>query len=173
MYCHGTWTQWSLGSHTCDLNRHGVKGHLGVSDLWFKFLAKRFSVSTYFDVFSNLILQRLQKYVIAKAGETRGSRTTLLYSEVEAPKAVNLIMFRNSSLTFSAKIRKNQGAFLSNKPFYAFTVQVKAPSMGPFPIEMHTKHFFLKTPISKKCTLIFFHIFAQNFHWLFRRVYLK
>ena len=36
------------------------------------------SVSTYFDVFSNLILQWLQKYVIAKAGETRGSRTALL-----------------------------------------------------------------------------------------------
>ena len=35
-------------------------------------------VSTYFDVFSNLILQWLQKYVIAKAGETRGSRTALL-----------------------------------------------------------------------------------------------
>ena len=44
-------------SHTCDLNRHGVKGHLGVNDLWFKFLGKRVSVSTYFDVFSNLILQ--------------------------------------------------------------------------------------------------------------------
>ena len=33
--------------------------------------------STYFDVFSNLILQWLQKYVIAKAGETCGSRTAL------------------------------------------------------------------------------------------------
>ena len=31
----------------------------------------------YFDVFSNLILQWLQKYEITKAGETRGSRTTL------------------------------------------------------------------------------------------------
>ena len=38
-------------SHTCDLNRHEVKGHLGVSDLWFKFL-KKVTVSTYFDVFS-------------------------------------------------------------------------------------------------------------------------
>ena len=38
---------------------------------------KRVSVSTYFDVFSNLILQWLQKYVIVKAGETRGSRTAL------------------------------------------------------------------------------------------------
>ena len=55
-----------------------VKGHLGVNDLWFKFLEKRVSVSTYVDVFSNLILQWLQKYVIAKAGETRGSRTALL-----------------------------------------------------------------------------------------------
>ena len=24
-------------SHTCDLNRNGVKGHLGVNDVWFKF----------------------------------------------------------------------------------------------------------------------------------------
>ena len=27
-------------SHTCDLNRCGVKGHLGVNELWFKFLKK-------------------------------------------------------------------------------------------------------------------------------------
>ena len=27
-------------SHTCDLNRCGVKSHLGVNDLWFKFLQK-------------------------------------------------------------------------------------------------------------------------------------
>ena len=38
---------------------------------------KKDSVSTYFDVFSNLILQWLQKYVIAKASETRGSRSAL------------------------------------------------------------------------------------------------
>ena len=28
-------------SHTCDPNRCGVKGHLGVNDLWFKFFKKR------------------------------------------------------------------------------------------------------------------------------------
>ena len=38
-------------SCSTDLNRHGVKGHLGVSDLCFKILKKRVSVSTYFDVF--------------------------------------------------------------------------------------------------------------------------
>ena len=27
-------------SHTCDLNRCGVKGHLGVNDLWYKYLQK-------------------------------------------------------------------------------------------------------------------------------------
>ena len=43
---------------------------------------KRVSVSTYFDVFSNLILQWLHKYVIAKAGETRGSRTALLQCKI-------------------------------------------------------------------------------------------
>ena len=40
MYFHGTWTKWSLGRVTQDLNRCGVKGHLGVTDLWFKFLQK-------------------------------------------------------------------------------------------------------------------------------------
>ena len=32
MYSHGTWTQWSLGRVTRDLNRRGVKGHLGAND---------------------------------------------------------------------------------------------------------------------------------------------
>ena len=35
------------------------------------------SVFTYFDVFSNLILQWLQKHVLVKAGKTHGSRTAL------------------------------------------------------------------------------------------------
>ena len=55
---------------------------------------------------SNLILQWLHKYVIAKTGETRGSRTALLYFEFEAPNGINLIMFRDNSTAFSAKIRK-------------------------------------------------------------------
>ena len=41
-----------VASHTCDLNRLGDKGHLGVHDLWFKFLKKKVTVSTYFDIFS-------------------------------------------------------------------------------------------------------------------------
>ena len=44
---------------------------------------KKVTVSTYFDVFSNQILQRLQKYVIAKAGESRGSRTALFITSDE------------------------------------------------------------------------------------------
>ena len=44
-------------------------------------IEKRVTVSTYFDVFSNLILQWLQKYVIAKAGKTCGSRTTLFLKQ--------------------------------------------------------------------------------------------
>ena len=52
---------------------------------------KRVSVSTYFDVFSNLILQWLQKYVIAKAGETRGSRTALLI--ITSKNFVELTLF--------------------------------------------------------------------------------
>ena len=45
-------------------------------------------------------------------------KVDFLYSEVQAPNGIKLIMFRDSSVTFSAKIRK-KGAFLSNKPFNA------------------------------------------------------
>ena len=34
-----------------DLSRSGVKGHLGVIDLWLKFFEKNVTVSTHFDVF--------------------------------------------------------------------------------------------------------------------------
>ena len=37
-----------------------------------------------------------------------------LYLEVEAPSGTKLIMCRDSGVTFSAEIRKNEGAFLSN-----------------------------------------------------------
>ena len=65
---------------------------------------KKVSVSTYFDVFSNLILQWLQKYVVAKTGETRGSRTALLqmyYFEIYTsfsvvPQFLYVIGFRGS-----------------------------------------------------------------------------
>ena len=44
---------WDLGTMILGYRvRHGVKGHLEVNDLWFKFLKKRVTVSTYFDVFS-------------------------------------------------------------------------------------------------------------------------
>ena len=33
-------------SHICDVNSCGVKGHLGVNDLWFKFFAKKVTVYT-------------------------------------------------------------------------------------------------------------------------------
>ena len=72
------------------------------------FWKKRVSVSTYFDVFSNLILQWLQKYVIAKAGETRGSRTALLdyivllwcHSEVKASTKKRCHIYCWSKLNF-------------------------------------------------------------------------
>ena len=77
MYSHGTWTQWSLGrvTHVTSTDR-GQRSSRGQWPL-VQVFGKKVSVSTYFDVFSNLILQRLQKYVIAKAGETLGSRTAL------------------------------------------------------------------------------------------------
>ena len=45
-------------------------------------------------------------------------KADFLYFKVEAPSGINLVMFRDSSMTFSAKIRKKiKVAFLSNKPF--------------------------------------------------------
>ena len=41
-------------SHTCDLNRHGVKGHLGVNDLCFKFFNKE-SLYPYWDLDTMII----------------------------------------------------------------------------------------------------------------------
>ena len=46
-------------------------------------------------------------------------KADFLYFEVEAPKGIILIMFTDRSITISAKIRKNLGAYLSNKPFNA------------------------------------------------------
>ena len=46
-------------------------------------------------------------------------KADFLYFEVEDPNEISIIMFRESSVTSSAEIRKkNQGAFLSrpNKP---------------------------------------------------------
>ena len=83
MYCHGTWTQWSLGRVThvtsTDMGQRSSRGQWPLVQVFGK---KRVSVSTYCDVFSNLILQWLQKYVIAKAGETRGSRIALFWKQL-------------------------------------------------------------------------------------------
>ena len=77
MYFRGTWTQWSLGRITHvtspDLGSKAIVGQWPLVQVF----EKRVSVSTYFVVFSIIILQWLQKYVIPKAGETRVSRTGL------------------------------------------------------------------------------------------------
>ena len=39
-------------TQSCDLNRCGVNGHLGVNDIWFKFLKKGSLYLHTFDVFS-------------------------------------------------------------------------------------------------------------------------
>ena len=88
------WSLYRIHIHWCIVmglghNDPWVESHMWPQQTWgqrssrgqwplVQVFGKRVSVSTYFDVFSNLILQWLQKYVIAKAGETRGSRTTLL-----------------------------------------------------------------------------------------------
>ena len=50
-------------------------------------------------------------------------KADFLYFEVEAPNGINLIMFWDISVIFSAKIRKNKrkdkNKVLSNKPFNA------------------------------------------------------
>ena len=46
-------------------------------------------------------------------------KADFLYFEVEDLSGINLIMFWDSSVTCSAKIRKNLGVFLSNTPFNA------------------------------------------------------
>ena len=74
------------------------------------FWKKRVSVSTYFDVFSNRILQWLQKYVIAKAGETRGSRTALYdkckHVQVDLGRIKKVESFEKNKLLFSNFILK-------------------------------------------------------------------
>ena len=76
MYFHGTWKQWSLGKIT-----HVTSTDLGSKSFWGQWplvqVPGKKGQCIHIDVFSNLILQWLQKYVIAKAGETRGSRTAL------------------------------------------------------------------------------------------------
>ena len=57
-----------------------VKGHLWVTELLVKFLKNSHCIHILWCITMGvgLILQWLQKYVITKAGETRGSRTGLL-----------------------------------------------------------------------------------------------
>ena len=44
-------------------------------------------------------------------------KADFLYFEVEDPKGINLIMFRGSHVTFSAKMRLKICAFLNNNHF--------------------------------------------------------
>ena len=79
-YFHRTWIQLFLGRVTPYLNKSWVKGHLGVIDLLVKFLKKKshcIHILSCITMEVGLILRWLQKYVIRKAGETRGSRTAL------------------------------------------------------------------------------------------------
>ena len=54
--------------------------------------------------------------------------------EFDAPNRINLIIFRDNRVTFSAKIRKkDQSAFLSNNPFKIFKYRLKRPQRAHFP----------------------------------------
>ena len=116
----------------------GVKDHLGLKIIFgsmtfgSSFRKKRVNVSTYFDVFSNLILQWLQKYVIAKAGETRGLRTTLFVPEMIkilgnfikfftlAPKKMIFFFFRIPNENFWDSMSSLGGVY-PFKPIYPIT----------------------------------------------------
>ena len=76
---------WGQRSSRCDLNRSGVKGHLGLIDLLIKFLRNSHCIHILWCITMGigLILHWLQKYVIAKAGETRDSRTALFISVIK------------------------------------------------------------------------------------------
>ena len=76
-------------------------------------------------------------------------KADFLYFEVEAPNGINLIMFRDGSVTFSTKIRKenkkNKVHFLvinllmlQNRGYSALN------ELSQFSIELRTKHVFSK-----------------------------
>ena len=59
--------------------------------------------------FTNQTLRTCFKYLSPSYNHIE--KADFLYFEVEAPNWINLIMFRDSSVTFSAKIRKKYVAF--------------------------------------------------------------
>ena len=88
MYCHGTWTQWSwVESHMWPQQTWGQRSSRGQWPLVQVFGKKGQCIHIPWSVFSNLILQWLQKYVIAKSGETCGSRTAsfVFFASPNAP----------------------------------------------------------------------------------------
>ena len=90
----------------------------------------------------------------------------LFYFEFEAPNGINLIMFRDSSVTFSANIRKKKikGCFL--------VINLLMPQNRGYSIlnglishRVAHKTSFLKTQINKKHTLISF--------WYLHRMFIE
>ena len=80
MYFYGTWIQWSLGSVTyVTSTKVRLKVILGSLTFWLNFLKNSHCIYIFWCITMGvgLILQWLPKYVIAKAGETRDSRTAL------------------------------------------------------------------------------------------------
>ena len=71
-------------------------------------------------------------------------KADFLYFEVEAPNGINLIMFRDSSVTFLQKPEKIKVRFLVTKLLMLQNRGYIAPSTGSFLIELHTKHVFSK-----------------------------
>ena len=84
----------------------------------------------------------------------------------DKPTAFKLILFRDSSMTFSTKIRRKlMASYLSNKPFKCFKVEVIAPLTGTFPMSCAQSMYFLNTQM--KNAPYFFSL--SNFH----RVYIQ
>ena len=123
MYYHGTWTQWSLGRvYMWPQQTWGQRSSRGQWPLVQVFGKKGQCIHLLWCIFKSNILQWMQKNVIAKAGETRGSRTALLL-KVGFPTFhfffffCFFTIFIHISHVFSRKINNLHGVKLSSGTF--------------------------------------------------------
>ena len=69
-------------------------------------------------------------------------KADFLYFELEAPNGINLIMFRDSNVTFFCKKSEKIKVHFSVINLLMLQNKVIALSTGSLPIELHTKHVF-------------------------------
>ena len=71
----------------------------------------RFNINWLFVILFLTVLFIFYFHVAISPSYYHMGKASFLYFEVETPKGINLIMFRNSNLTFSAKSEKNRVRF--------------------------------------------------------------